>query len=116
MRIADGAWSRHSIAFNGMMFLLMVRVEDPLVPRAMFGILNVLLLSLGRHVSHLVVSQVDAGYWRGRSFHVCDPRLQGGNAEVFGITTLLVATPLFKRTLNCSREDRIRDGPFKCQG
>ncbi len=27
-----------SLAFNTMMFLLMVRVEDPLVPRAMFGI------------------------------------------------------------------------------
>ena len=26
-----------SLAFNGMMFLLMVRVDDPLVPRAMFG-------------------------------------------------------------------------------
>ena len=26
-----------------MMFLLMVRIEDPLVPRAMFGILNTLL-------------------------------------------------------------------------
>src|ERR1017187_1752871 len=33
-----------SIAFNGMMFLLMVRVDDPLVPRAMFGVLNTLLL------------------------------------------------------------------------
>jgi ABC-2 type transport system permease protein len=32
-----------SIAFNAMMFLLMVRVEDPLVPRATFGILNTLL-------------------------------------------------------------------------
>src|SRR5437762_8216705 len=32
-----------SLAFNAMMFLLMVRVEDPLVPRAMFGILNTLL-------------------------------------------------------------------------
>src|SRR6185312_9520551 len=32
-----------SIAFNGMMFLLMVRVDDPLVPRAMFGVLNTLL-------------------------------------------------------------------------
>ena len=32
-----------SIAFNGMMFLLMVRVEDPLTPRAMFGVLNLLL-------------------------------------------------------------------------
>ncbi len=32
-----------SVAFNGFMFLLMVRVEDPLVPRAMFGVLNTLL-------------------------------------------------------------------------
>src|SRR5438045_320407 len=32
-----------SVAFNAMMFLLMVRVEDPLVPRATFGILNTLL-------------------------------------------------------------------------
>ena len=32
-----------SLALNTMMFLLMVRVEDPLVPRAMFGILNTLL-------------------------------------------------------------------------
>src|SRR5438034_3486829 len=33
-----------SLAFNAMMFLLMVRVEDPLVPRATFGILNTLPL------------------------------------------------------------------------
>ena len=26
-----------------MMFLMMVRVDDPLVPRAMFGVLNLLL-------------------------------------------------------------------------
>ena len=32
-----------SFAFNAMMFLMMVRVEDPLLPRAMFGILNTLL-------------------------------------------------------------------------
>ena len=32
-----------SVAFNTMMFLMMVRVEDPLVPRATFGILNTLL-------------------------------------------------------------------------
>lgn len=32
-----------STAFVSMMFLLMVRVEDPLVPRAIFGILNTLL-------------------------------------------------------------------------
>ena len=32
-----------SFAFIGMMFLMMVRVSDPLVPRAIFGILNTLL-------------------------------------------------------------------------
>ncbi|MGA9567481.1 MAG: ABC transporter permease [Candidatus Korobacteraceae bacterium] len=32
-----------SLAFNTMMFLMMVRVEDPLVPRATFGVLNTLL-------------------------------------------------------------------------
>src|SRR3982074_40296 len=35
---------RTSLAFNTMMFLLMVRIEDPLVPRAMFGILNTLMV------------------------------------------------------------------------
>jgi len=32
-----------SFAFIGMMFLMMVRVNDPLIPRAIFGILNTLL-------------------------------------------------------------------------
>src|SRR5262249_9682459 len=32
-----------SVSFNTMLVLLMVRVEDPLVPRAIFGILNTLL-------------------------------------------------------------------------
>ena len=32
-----------SFALNAMMFLMMVRVEDPLVPRATFGVMNTLL-------------------------------------------------------------------------
>ena len=40
---SDGDDLLTSVAFNTMMFLLMVRVEDPLVPRAIFGILNTLL-------------------------------------------------------------------------
>ena len=32
-----------AVALNAMMFLLVVRVDDPLVPRAIFGILNTLL-------------------------------------------------------------------------
>ena len=47
-----------SIAFNGMMFLMMVRVEDPLVPRAMFGVLNTLLFfPQRRHLSGLGISR-----------------------------------------------------------
>ena len=32
-----------ALALISMMFLLMVRVSDPLVPRAIFGVLNTLL-------------------------------------------------------------------------
>jgi len=32
-----------SLAFISMMFLMMVRISDPLVPRAIFGVLNTLL-------------------------------------------------------------------------
>ncbi|MGH9352503.1 MAG: ABC transporter permease, partial [Terriglobia bacterium] len=32
-----------SVAFISMMFLMMVRTEDPLVPRSIFGVLNTLL-------------------------------------------------------------------------
>ena len=105
-----------SIAFNGMMFLLMVRVDDPLVPRAMFGVLNTLLvLSLGRHVSHRRLSR--PGFAPSPSlipspiaFTASKPScsktaaLRPSNSTcfflfVFGIGTLLIATPLFKRTL-----------------
>ncbi len=52
-----------SIAFNGMMFLLMVRVDDPLVPRAMFGVLNVLLFYPSGAMYPIVgVPQVAAGH------------------------------------------------------
>ncbi|MFZ0303268.1 MAG: ABC transporter permease [Terracidiphilus sp.] len=104
-----------SIAFNGMMFLLMVRVDDPLVPRAMFGILNVLLL----YPSGAMYPTSSFPRWM-QAIGVVDPftyvihgfkavMLKNGGwvaieydllfLMVFGITTLLVATPLFKRTL-----------------
>jgi ABC-2 type transport system permease protein len=104
-----------SIAFNGMMFLLMVRVDDPLVPRAMFGILNVLLL----YPSGAMYPTSSFPKWM-QAIGVIDPftyvihgfkavMLKNGGwvaiehdllfLMVFGITTLLVATPLFKRTL-----------------
>ena len=104
-----------SIAFNGMMFLMMVRVEDPLVPRAMFGVLNTLLFFPSGAISPV------SGFppWL-KSIAVCDPFTyavhglksillkDGGFASIqfdllflftFGIATLLIATGLFKRTL-----------------
>jgi ABC-2 type transport system permease protein len=104
-----------SIAFNGMMFLFMVRVDDPLTPRAMFGVLNVLLF----YPSGAMYPIASFPAWL-RAIAVVDPFTycihgfkaiilkDGGFAAIqfdllflfaFGIGTLLVATPLFKRTL-----------------
>jgi ABC-2 type transport system permease protein len=104
-----------SIAFNGMMFLLMVRVDDPLVPRAMFGILNVLLL----YPSGAMYPTASFPRWM-QALSVVDPftyvihgfksvLLKDGGFTaikydlafllIFGVSTLLIATPLFKRTL-----------------
>jgi len=104
-----------AIAFNGMMFLLMVRVDDPLVPRAMFGVLNVLLF----YPSGAMYPIAAFPPWL-RAMAVVDPftyAIHGFKAVllkdggftaiwgdlafllIFGISTLLVATPLFKRTL-----------------
>src|SRR5882762_6461231 len=98
-----------SIAFNGMMFLLMVRIEDPLVPRAMFGILNTLLFFPSGAISPV------SGFpkWL-RSIAVIDPFSyavhgfkavlikDGGFTAIwmdllfllgFGVLALLIATP-----------------------
>ena len=104
-----------SIAFNGMMFLMMVRVDDPLVPRAMFGVLNTLLF----FPSGAIYPISAFPKWL-RAIAIVDPFTyaihglkavllkDGGFAaiqydllflSVFGLGTLLIATPLFKRTL-----------------
>jgi ABC-2 type transport system permease protein len=104
-----------SIAFNGMMFLMMVRVDDPLVPRAMFGVLNTLLFFPSGAIYPIAAFPP----WL-RAIAVVDPftyAIHGFKAVllkdggfvaiqydllflfVFGIGTLLIATPLFKRTL-----------------
>jgi ABC-2 type transport system permease protein len=104
-----------SLAFNGMMFLLMVRVDDPLVPRAMFGVLNLLLF----YPSGAMYPITAFPAWL-RALSIIDPFTyaihgfksiilkDGGFVAiqfdllfllVFGVGTLLVATPLFKRTL-----------------
>ena len=104
-----------SIAFNGMMFLMMVRVDDPLVPRAIFGVLNTLLFFPSGAIYPIAAFPA----WL-RAIAVVDPFTyaihgfkaillkDGGWAAirtdliflfVFGAGTLLLATPLFKRTL-----------------
>jgi len=104
-----------AIAFNGMMFLLMVRVDDPLVPRAMFGVLNLLLFYPSG-----AMYPITAFPWWLRALSVIDPFTyaihglktiilkDGGFAAIqfdlaflliFGVGSLLIATPLFKRSM-----------------
>ena len=104
-----------SIAFNGMMFLLMVRVDDPLVPRAMFGVLNTLLFFPSGAIYPIAafppwlraIAIVDPFTYCVHGFKAVLLK-DGGFAAiyydllflfVFGVGTLLIATPLFKRTL-----------------
>lgn len=104
-----------SIAFNGMMFLMMVRVDDPLVPRAMFGVLNTLLFFPSGAIYPIAafpkwlraIAIVDPFTYAIHGFKAILLK-DGGFAAIqsdliflfaFGIGTLLIATPLFKRTL-----------------
>ena len=104
-----------SVAFNGMMFLMMVRVDDPLVPRAMFGVLNTLLFFPSGAIYPIAafpkwlraIAVVDPFTYAIHGFKAILLK-DGGFAAiqydllflaVFGIGTLLIATSLFKRTL-----------------
>jgi len=104
-----------SIAFNGMMFLMMVRVEDPLVPRAMFGVLNTLLFFPSGAISPIsglpkwlqAIAHVDPFTYAVHGFKAVLIK-DGGFTAIrldllfllaFGAGTLAIATPLFKRTL-----------------
>jgi ABC-2 type transport system permease protein len=104
-----------SLAFNTMMFLLMVRIEDPLVPRAMFGILNTLLFFPSGSVYPIQAFPP----WL-RAIAKCDPFTYAVDGfkclllkettlsavwgdmvflAIFATVTLGIAIPLFKRTL-----------------
>jgi ABC-2 type transport system permease protein len=104
-----------SLAFNGMMFLMMVRVEDPLVPRAMFGVLNTLLFFPSGAISPVTglpkwlqaIAHVDPFTYAVHGFKAILLK-DGGFTAIrmdllfltgFGIVTLALATPLFKRSL-----------------
>jgi ABC-2 type transport system permease protein len=104
-----------SVSFNAMMFLMMVRVEDPLVPRATFGILNTLLFFPSGSIY-----PIEAFPWWLRGIAKADPftyAVHGFKAlllkeagfvaiwqdlvilTIFGIVMMAIAIPLFKRSL-----------------
>jgi len=104
-----------SLAFNTMMFLLMVRIEDPLVPRAMFGILNTLLFFPSGSIYPIqafppwlrAIARVDPFTYAVDGFK-CLLLKQTTLAAVWGDMLFLsifaavalgIAIPLFKRTL-----------------
>ena len=104
-----------SLAFNAMMFLLMVRVEDPLVPRATFGILNTLLFFPSGSVYPIqafpkwlqYISKVDPFTFAVHGFKALLLKETGLVAiwqdmlylTIFGVVAMAIAVPLFKRTL-----------------
>src|ERR1700691_3644035 len=104
-----------SLAFNTMMFLLMVRIEDPLVPRAMFGILNTLLFFPSGSVYPIqafppwlkAIAKVDPFTYAVDGFKCLLLKETTLSAvwgdmlylTIFATVTLGIAIPLFKRTL-----------------
>jgi ABC-2 type transport system permease protein len=102
-------------AFNCMMFLLMVRVEDPLVPRAIFGILNTLLFFPSGSIYPVqafpawlrAIAVVDPFTYAVHGFKSLLLKETGLAAvmpdvlylSIFALITLGLAVPLFKRTL-----------------
>jgi ABC-2 type transport system permease protein len=104
-----------SLAFNTFMFLLMVRVEDPLVPRAIFGILNTLLFFPSGSIYPIqafprwlrAVAIADPFTYAVHGFKSLLLKETGLSAivpdmiylSIFAAITLALGTPLFKRTL-----------------
>jgi ABC-2 type transport system permease protein len=104
-----------SFAFNAMMFLMMVRVEDPLVPRAMFGILNTLLYFPSGAIYPIAafppwlraLARMDPFTYAVHGFKSVLLKEAGFAAMVpdmlllfaIGTVAMVLATRLFKRTL-----------------
>src|ERR1700704_5831236 len=104
-----------SVAFNTMMFLMMVRIEDPLVPRAIFGILNTLLFFPSGSIYPVeafpvwlrAIAKVDPFTYAVHGFKSLLLKETGLSAivpdmiylSIFAVVTLALAVPLFKRTL-----------------
>jgi ABC-2 type transport system permease protein len=104
-----------SLALISMMFLLMVRVSDPLVPRAIFGVLNTLLFFPSGAVYPIAafppwmkaIALVDPFSYAVHGFKELLLKNTGLGAisfdlifmSVFAAVTMAAATLLFRRTL-----------------
>jgi len=104
-----------AVSLNTMMFLMMVRVEDPLVPRATFGILNTLLFFPSGAIYPIqafpwwlrAIANIDPFKFAVHGFKSLLLKEAGFTAiwpdimylSLFAIVTLGLAVPLFKRTL-----------------
>src|SRR6202790_4808038 len=102
-------------AFKTMVFLMMVRIEDPLVPRAIFGILNTLLFFPSGSIYPVeafpvwlrAIAKVDPFTYAVHGFKSLLLKEAGLSAivpdmiylSIFAVITLAAAVPLFKRTL-----------------
>ncbi|PYV11401.1 MAG: ABC transporter permease [Acidobacteria bacterium] len=104
-----------SLAFISMMFLLMVRISDPLVPRAIFGVLNALLFFPSGAIYPVnafpawmkVIAFIDPFTYAVHAFKSLLLKNTGIAAiggdlaylSVFTIIMMIAATLLFRRTL-----------------
>jgi ABC-2 type transport system permease protein len=104
-----------SFALISLMFLLMVRVTDPLLPRAIFGVLNTLLYfpsgavypQQGFPAWMQVIANVDPFTYAVHAFKSLLLKHTGFEAISYDLTFLLIfsvvslsaATALFKRSL-----------------
>jgi len=104
-----------ALALVSMMFLIMVRVSDPLVPRAVFGVLNTLLFFPSGAVYPInafpawmrAISTVDPFTYAVHSFKCLLLKNTGLTAiagdltylVVFAVIMMAAATMLFRRTL-----------------
>ena len=104
-----------ALALISMMFLLMVRVNDPLVPRAIFGVLNTLLFFPSGAVYPIaafptwmkVITVLDPFTYAVHGFKEVLLKNTGlwaissdlGFLALFTIVTMIAATLLFRRTL-----------------
>ena len=104
-----------ALALISMMFLLMVRVTDPLIPRAVFGMLNTVLFFPSGAVYPTqafpawmrVITTVDPFTYAVHGFKSLLLKETGLAAvvpdmiylSIFAVVTLALAVPLFKRTL-----------------